>query len=208
MILFDLTPCLLFGMLALYSWGVGLRGIVTRKPFLMSTRWILGVCLIAFTPGLLVPFFLALARALSRVGEDLPLLHGLAVLMFLFVAYLLWSAMRGYLAYAVTDTSLRDGLLAALQQLGIPYEEELGRFRLPSVGMDLQVEVQSWTGTARLKAREERHARVLRDIVKSMNDYYKCSVVSANLISSYFHMLLGAFMILLAVLRFRSRVMG
>jgi hypothetical protein len=48
-------PCL-FGVMALFFFIVGLRGIVTKKPFLFSARWFFALMVLAFVPSVLQPF--------------------------------------------------------------------------------------------------------------------------------------------------------
>jgi hypothetical protein len=48
-------PCL-FGVLALFFLVVGLRGIVSKKPFLISAQWLVALVLLALAPSLLQPF--------------------------------------------------------------------------------------------------------------------------------------------------------
>src|SRR5208283_3868035 len=47
-----LFPCL-FGTMALFLLIIGLRGVVTKKPFLISARWLLVLVLLGFSPLML-----------------------------------------------------------------------------------------------------------------------------------------------------------
>jgi hypothetical protein len=56
----------IFGMLGLFFLVLGLRGIVTRKPFLISSRWLLGLTLVFGLPVLLNPFWVTASNPLSQ----------------------------------------------------------------------------------------------------------------------------------------------
>lgn len=205
-LLMILLPCI-FGLMALYLLVMGLRGIVTRKPFLISSRWPLGLMLLSFTPSALQPFLLPEPPLAARSAMFSALRWGGPV-MFVILAVFMWFAMRGYTAIAVTNASFRAGLLASLEKLNIPHEETLGAMRLPSVGADLQV-VVSWIGIGQLKMKQRKPAGLLGDIARGMNEHYERSAVPVNLTSCIFYVIMGALMLVLAgtllLMRFEKR---
>ena len=110
-----------------------------------------------------------------------------------------WYQLKGYTAYAVTDTSFREALLAALQKLQLPYEESLSLIRLTSINADLQVAVQSWMGTGIIKVKQRAHQPVLREVVNEMNEYFRNSSVPTNMISCVFDLVTGTIVVILAI---------
>jgi hypothetical protein len=187
----------LFGVMALFFFVVGLRGIVSKKPFLISAQWLFTLVLLAFAPSLLQPFLFPLPRLGDRSGM-LGILPWLNPIMFTVLLVFMWFTLRGYLAFAVTAESFREGLLASLKKLDLPYEETLASMRLPSVGVDLQVAVQSWIGTGQLKTKQRRSSGVLKDIVRGMNEHYQTTAVPVNLICCVFYVVMGIFMVVFA----------
>ena len=128
--------------------------------------------------------------SLTSLSSDImdwisPLLYGVILLM-------MWYQLKGYVAYAVTDASFREALLAALQRLQLPYEESLSVIRLTSVNADMQVAVQSWMGTGTIKVKQREHRAVLREIVNAMNEYFRTSSVSTNMVTCIFWVVIGA----------------
>ena len=119
--------------------------------------------------------------------------------MFPVMAVFFWLQMKGYLAFAVTGKSFRDGLLAALDKLQLPYEETLSSIRLTSVEADLQVAVQSWIGTGQIKVRPGRHGPLLKKIVQAMKEHFRTAAVETNMIVCVFFLILGIFSILMAM---------
>ncbi len=188
-------PCL-FGAMALFFLVIGLRGVLTKKPFLISARWLLVVVLLGFSPMMLQ------AVTLPTGGDGSGILMALRWLvptMLIVVVIFLSFALRGYTAFGVTDTSFRDGLLASLEKLNLAHEETLAAMRLPTIGADLQVAVQSWMGTGQMKMKQRQFRGVLGGIAKNMNDYYEYSAVpKVNLTCCIFYVVIGVFLLVFA----------
>lgn len=190
-----LFPCL-FGIMAVFFVVIGLRGVVTKKPFLISARWLLVVVFLGLAPALLQTI------TLPRMGDGLGLLatiRWLTPAMLIVVFVFLYFTLRGYTAFGVTDTSFREGLLAALGKLNLSHEETLSMLRLPTIGADLQVAVQSWIGTGQLKMKQRKFSGVLSNIANGMNEYYRNAAVSdMNLTCCIFYLVIGVFLVVFA----------
>ena len=119
--------------------------------------------------------------------------------MFGFILLMMCYQMRGYIAYAVTDTSFREALLGAFQKLQLPYEESLSLIRLTSIEADLQVSVQAWMGTGLIKVKQRTHRSVLREIVSAMNEYFRMSSVPTNIMPCVFFLVIGGLMVIFTV---------
>lgn len=189
---YDVVSPILFGMMAIFFLFIGLRGILTKRPFLISQRWFLSLMCAIFIPIILLQFSLPFPGDFSIMGWLQPLLFGIILLMMCY-------QMRGYMAYAVTDTSFREALVRALEKLQLPYEESLSLIRLTSIEADLQVSVQGWMGTGLIKVKQRAHRAALREIVKTMNEHFRMSVVSTNMISCVFSVVIGGFMVIYVV---------
>ena len=188
--MFPILSPILFGIAAIFFLTVGLRGILTKRPFLISQRWFLSIMCAIIIPTILLPSLLSFpGNFFMRWGS--PLMFGFILLMMCY-------QMRGYAAYAVTDTSFREALVEALHKLQLPYEESLSLIRLTSVRADLQVSV-GCTGTGVIKAKQRAHRSVLRKIVSAMNEYFRMSPVPTNMITCVFFTVAGGFMIIAAI---------
>ena len=178
------------GTMAVLLLIVGLRGLLTKRPFLFSARLLFLVVILPF----LAPAVSLLTRfpRLSQPMDWLPLL------MFPVMAVFLWFQTKGYVAIAVTEKSFRDGLLAALEKLQLPYKESLSSIQLSSVGADLQVAVQSWMGGGQIKVRKGSHGPLLKEIVHAMHKYFRTSAVEINMISCVLYLIIGIFLLLMA----------
>ncbi len=187
---------LLFGLMALFFLIIGLRGIVFKKPFVISARWLFVLVLLGFCPGI---FQFAWFPRPGGAPGMLVALRWLIPTMFVVILIFLYFTLRGYTAFAVTETSFRKGLLYSLGRLNLPHEETLASLRLPTIGADLQASVQSWMGTGQLKMKQRQFGGVLKDIVNGMNEYYQSGVVSeVNLNCCIFYVVIGVFLAMLA----------
>ena len=190
--LYDVVSPILFGFVAIVFLAIGLRGILTKRPFLISQRWLLSVMFAAFIPAILV-------HLLTWFPGGFNFMNWLFLLGFGVILLMMCYQMRGYMAYAITDTSFREALIEVLQKLQLPYEESLSLIRLTSIEADLQVSVQAWVGTGLIKVKQRGHSAVLREIVNRMNDYFRLSSVPTNMITCVFFLVMGVFAIILIV---------
>lgn len=197
-LLFFIFPFIL-GILALFFMVLGLRGILTKKPFLISSRWILSVSLICGVPVLLQPLFMPSSNSLSEPIGVFSLIPWIQSAMFAVFLIFAWVALQGYTVYGITESSFREGLIHSLEKLEIPFEENLSGIYLSSIGANLRVAIQSWTGVAQINVRPRKSNNVLRDIVKGMSSYYQTADVSVNLTTCYFNLVWGGFMLIFAV---------
>jgi len=177
--------------MAAFMLAVGLRGVVTRRPFLVSARWLLIVMLLGFLPNLILPF----TFQTSRGGAAELLMRWAGPALFVVMAVMFWIIMRGQIVFGVTADSLRAGLFASLRGLELPHEETLGGVRLPTVPADLQVAVQSWVGTAQIKARDRAAAPVLEDVTRGMRAYFGSTAVHVNLTCCVFYVVVGVMLV-------------
>ena len=184
---------ILFGLLAIFSFYTGLRAVLTKRPFLISNRWELLIMFVFFITGILLPL------SFSSLPSGFNVINWVNRLMFGVILLMMCYQLKGYTAYAVTDTSFREVLLAALQKLQLPYEESLSLIRLTSINADLQVAGQSWMGMGVIKVKQRGYHSVLRQVVNTMNEHFRVSSVPTNMISCVFCMVMGVIMVIFAI---------
>ncbi len=179
------------GVLAAFLLAIGLRGLIHRRPFLISSRWLFLLCVLAFAPGLR-PF-------LAQTGAISPLAWMNLVMLLLF-GVAMWLVTAGYSAFGVTEASFRQGLYEALRRRGLPWEEAVGGMNLPTEDAAVQVGVHSWIGTAQIKVLPRGRASLLRDIAAGMNAYYRSATVPVNLVPCLVYAAFGGLLLVFAVL--------
>ena len=181
------------GMLGVYFLGIGLRCILTGRPFLISGKWMFA--------GVIVPFLILAVQPLlfSLSYRLMDWLNWLPLLMFPVPALMFWHQTKGYIAFSITGKSFRSGLLGALETLQLPYQESLSSIRLPSIDADLQMLIQAWAGYGQIKVKQGRHRPLLKEIVNGMNDCFRQRSMGANRISCLLWVALGLFAIILGI---------
>ncbi len=184
--MFSIMFTIIFGIMAAFFLVIGLRGILTRKPFLLSNRWLLLIMFISFVPIIIMPFFFSF--------PDMDLMDWLNPAIFTVVLVMMCFALKGYAAYGITDTSFREALLAALEKLQLPYEESLSTMRLTSINADLQVSIQSWLGAGMIKIKQREHRSLLPEIASEMNKHFSLSSGPIKLITFIFYVIMGVLM--------------
>ena len=186
--MFTIVLPIMFGVMAAFFLILGLRGILTKTPYLLSNRWLLLVMCVAFLPNIIVPLFFEIT--------DMALWNWLNPAIFTVVLVMMCFALKGYAAYGITDTTFREALLAALDKLQLPYEESLSSIRLTSIEADLQVAIQPWLGSGIIKIKQREHRSLLAEIVAEMNTHFSLSSGPIKHITFIFYVIMGAFMVI------------
>ncbi|HWY25209.1 MAG TPA: hypothetical protein VNX47_09835 [Nevskia sp.] len=179
------------GALAAFLLAIGLRGLIHRRPFLISSRWLFLLCVLAFLPGL---------RPFLAHGNAISPLTWMNLAMFLIFGVAMWLVTAGYSAFGVTEASFRQGLYEALRRRGLPWEEALGGMNLPTEDAAVQVGMHSWIGTAQIKVLPRGRASLLRDIAAGMNAYYRSATVPVNLAPCLVYAVMGGVLLVFAVM--------
>lgn len=199
-VLMSVVLPLVSGVQAVLCLAIGLRGIVSGKPFLISARWIL-----VFVPLAFAPVVFLYAEFLLTVGESWIQKATYVVLLFMCILAFShsYSSLQGYVAFGITDISFREGLQYCLKKLDLPYEESFCGVKLPTIGADLLVTVQLWAGTAELKIKQTQFKGVLRDVANEMNEYYRgAALTKVNLRWCIFYAVLGVVFAVLGICTF------
>ncbi len=186
--IFSIMLPIMFGVMAAFFLILGLRGILTKTPFLVSNRWLLLFMFVAFVPNIIMPFFLTIT--------DITLWNWLNPAIFTVVLVMMCFALQGYAAYGITDTSFREALLAALEKLQLPYEESLSSIRLTSIDADLQVAIQPWLGSGVVKIKQREHRPMLPKIAAEINRHFSLSSGPIKLITFIFYTIMGVLMVI------------
>ena len=155
---------IMFGITAGFFLIVGLRGIITKRPFLISNKWMLWIMFIVIVANILHDLFLPSSTSI--------LIKWLNPVIFTVVLVMLCFTLKGYTAYGIINTSFREALLTTLEKLQLPYKITLFTIRLTSVEADLQVSTQSGMGV-QIKVKQRQHHSQLAEIVAAMNEHFQ-----------------------------------
>ena len=178
---------IMFGITAGFFLIVGLRGIITKRPFLISNKWMLWIMFIVIVANILHDLFLPSSTSI--------LIKWLNPAIFTVVLVMSYFTLKGYVAYGIINTSFREALLTTLEKLQLPYKITLFTIRLTSVEADLQVSTQSGMGV-QIKVKQRQHHSQLAEIVAAMNEHFQISSSPVNLISCVFFVVMGVIMVI------------
>jgi len=120
-------------------------------------------------------------------------------LMFTVLLIFFWIQMKGYMAFAISDSYFREALLASAASLGYSIEETMSRLKIKETGQEMQVAIQGWMGTAQLKSTGKESNDTVRQIANGMTKYFQSSPGKMNYLTSYFYLLIGSFMVAMSV---------
>jgi len=101
--LFSIMFPITLGITAIFSFYIGLRGILTKKPFMISNRWFLATILVVSIP---LPLILLPLLSASGSSSDIHFMKWLIAILcglVLFVILMVWYSLRGYVTFGVTD---------------------------------------------------------------------------------------------------------
>ncbi|MBK8151431.1 MAG: hypothetical protein IPN69_18470 [Acidobacteria bacterium] len=183
----------------------GLRGVVSKKPFVFSSKSSFWFVALAFSPGIiqLLTLFWELYSSSVEHGEDFVEWYFAFLLLFPLLMYpvffaFLWRQMRGYTVLGVTDDSFRQALYSVLNDLCLPFEESLSKLRLTSLDADLEANVASWMGVANLRVKQDEHQETLVRIADALKTYFANSHASINMVTCIYYIFLGAMLLAMA----------
>lgn len=139
---------------------LGLRQVITRRPFIVVARTTFWLSVLGFSPSIVNA--LLVFSMLSASDGSLFVLA--LLLLYAPVLYFLWRQTAGYLLLGVNDETFRHLLQHALHREHLPFEESLARLRIPSLDLDIQATVQEWPGIATFSVKQPRHRAIQQAI--------------------------------------------
>ena len=114
--------------------------------------------------------------------------------------------MKGYMAFAISDTYFRDALLASASSLGFSIEETMSSLKIKETGEEMQVAIQAWIGTAQLKATRRESNDTVKQIANGMTKYFDITPGKMNFLTSYLYLIIGLFMVAMSIWMFSLKL--
>ncbi len=166
---FNLIQCATFVFFAVILCLVSLKGLIGRKPLLISNRGIFVYLILIFLPntGYLI-------YSSSRLRGVNPLTWIMAVLPFLLM-WFLWKIVKGFTIYGVVDKSFRSILLQSLDLLKVKFREDITGIYIPSKDVTLLVQIVMGMGQIRAKGRDPE--KFVPQVVRTLQPLLKGSRV-------------------------------
>jgi RsiW-degrading membrane proteinase PrsW (M82 family) len=182
---FTLYLPLLFGLMTIYLFAIGLRLLISRKPVVMSSRWTVAFIALALSPQLLNTFFY------KGAIKELGIMQWISPLMFLTVMVMMIISQRGYAVYGVTEEYFREAVLGTVAALGFTVEETMSCLRIKETGQEIKIKVQGAMGAAHLRPKSKDSHALVQEIAKGMRTYFRVHTGKTKMLIAYIYILLG-----------------
>ena len=176
---------------------IALKTLIGRRPLVFSSRWLFAFMCLAFLPTIVNSISMGFSSP-----SDLGMISWMNPLMFTVLLVFLWIQMKGYMAFAISDTYFREALLASASSLGYSIEETMSRLKIKETGQELQVAIQGWIGTAQLKSTGKESNDTVKRIAQGMTKYFESTAGKMNFLTSYLYLIIGLFMVAMSVWMF------
>lgn len=182
---------IIFVLISLFFLTIGLRGLISRRPFLFPSRVMFALMTLCFLPSIYLSLDLLFDRRTGAIRYDSILSPGI----FVVILVMFWIQMRGYMIYGISAESFGTCLRKALVKLDLPFQESFSTIRLQSIEADLQASVQSWSGTAQLRIKPQKHTQTLKAIAGALREEFAATQTQASLNVFIFYVLISLFLI-------------
>ncbi len=142
--------------------AIGARVVIRGRPMVLRASLSAWLITLVAVPTIVVA--LSIGLSLSAGGVCLVGLLPAGLLAVLVVGF--WRSRQGYFVIAAKEASLRAALQAALTGLGLPFEESVLGFTLPSLPDTLRVRLQPRLASADFRMKSRGHSEVLAQIAE------------------------------------------
>jgi hypothetical protein len=159
---------LVIGIMAICFLTIGLRGLITRRPFLIPARFNTLIMMLGFSLSIIPSFGLIFSK-------ERDFLHWYQIfpsLIFVLIIIIVWKTMTGYEAIGVTEESFRNALHEVLQRLNLPFKESVSRFHLTSIDAELKATMGNWPGVAFISMDKRQHRPTLKNVAQALKEHY------------------------------------
>lgn len=93
---------LILSVFGLYIGGLGLMGLIQKRPLVFTARTMMWILLLAFLPNLVNSFRLfgfSSSRGLDLFSVGMPIIN---IVLFAVLIFVFWRQMSGYFIYGIT----------------------------------------------------------------------------------------------------------
>jgi hypothetical protein len=191
----------IFILMAVFFFFIALKTLAGRRPLVFSSRWLFAFMCLAFLPNITNSISMGLSSP-----HGFTMIAWMSPLMFAVLLVFFWIQMRGYMAFAISDTYFREALLASASSLGFSIEETMSHLKIKETGQEMQVAIQGWIGTAQLKSTGKESNETVKEIAKEMTKYFRSTPGKMNFMTSYLYLIIGAFMVAMSVWMFTLKI--
>jgi hypothetical protein len=179
---------MMIGLMTIYLFAIALRLLITKRPLVLSSRWMVAFIALACSPQLLNTF------VFMGVSKGMGMMTWISPLMFLTVMVIVIISISGYSVFGVTEEYFREAVLATLTSLGFTVEETMSCLRIKETGQEIKIMVQGTTGAAQLRPKSKDSHELVKQIAKGLRIYFQSNTGKTKMLIAYFYILIGIFL--------------
>jgi hypothetical protein len=200
-VLLKIVMPLIFILMAGFFFFIALKTLIVRRPLVIHSRWLFAFMCLAFLPSIANSISMGLSSP-----SGFSMIAWMNPLMFTVLLFFFWIQMKGYMAFAISDTYFREALLASASSLGFSIEETMSRLKIKETGQEMQVAIQGWIGTAQLKSASKESNDTVKQIAIGMTRYFESTPGKMNFMTSYLYLIIGVFIVAISVWMFTLKI--
>ena len=175
-----------------------LRGIIFKRPFLISVRpwfWFFGI----FSSLLFFDIFFDFFYSPQERFAELEFISWVFVFAYVSTLAWMWFLMQGYTVYGVTNNSFREALFAALKAMNVQFQEDFSIIKIPAIPAEIQISFLNSCGCGSMRVKERKDQDFLQEVARRMNQYFKDNNVAINLVYARYQFLSAIFFLIMWV---------
>jgi len=174
--------------------GISASIILRGRPLLIRGRLLSWALLVIWAPLALAMLIIAYSVSDVSVACIAVLQIGVAALIILAAR----RAMRGYLIIGISENMFRESLQSALSRLGLPFQESVIGFTLPSLHETLRTSLAPRLGSAQFQMESPDHPEVLAQIAKRVEEHLRADPEPPSMVAPLIYGVAGLIVLALA----------
>jgi len=185
--------------------GVGLHGLLKRKPLLFKGKWIFLLIISCMLPVNLLQIPLMIENPVNLIANII-----LTLSSFLSLLPLLWKRLSGYMIVGAQYKLFRPALYSILDKLGFTYQKEFWKARaqhlrldipLDNIDADLKVSTMLWIDLGKIQIVSRTPNTVLSQVASELTNYIFEKAVNINVVYNIIYTVLGTLIISAGLMR-------
>ena len=181
----------ILGFFLLY---IGLKIIISKKPILINSNWLLVMLIILYIPLLIIPI------GIDYLNSDIDYSEtSLAFILFIVLIVFLRRALNGYQLIGINGDTFQECLSHGIDNLNVEYEEKLNKVVITNKDLTILCSMQSWIGQAQIQFKGNKNKKFSNSLIKEIRKYIKSNEILLMKMPAFFYTIMGVITIVISV---------
>ena len=181
----------ILGFFLLY---IGLKIIISKKPILINSNWLLVMLIILYIPLLIIPI------GIDYLNSDIDYFEtSLAFILFIVLIVFLRRALNGYQLIGINGDTFQECLSHGIDNLNVEYEEKLNKVVITNKDLTILCSMQSWIGQAQIQFKGNKNKKFSNSLIKEIRKYIKSNEILLMKMPAFFYTIMGVITIVMSV---------